>query len=571
MPIAVFGSINQDLVTYTKKFPGPGETIHGVSFERHLGGKGFNEAIACAKLKSPNDKFSVNLFGSIGLNDSSDFLNYLLKNNININYLNKVNNISTGTATIIVIDDNNKNAENRIIVVPGANNHFNPSIDDLNNFFNPSNNLLSIDNNNNTNITNTANPISPTGLINKNGSIIHDSSSTNNLNNIINPINSFSSPLNSSSTTFYNNNNNKSSYDQLLNGSSLHSHSTENIMSSRITNSYSDLNLPSELNAHASIPKLDTLTYPSPKPSAIDLQNTAIALASKAPIPNKNSNSSSNLNLTAQNRLTNVSFSLGGSSAHSSSTSLNPCQSYLNLINRSRQNSISKNNLIPSILTNFDNNDNDLNYFAILQNEIPNPYFIINHINKNFKNVKIFYNPSPLPIKKIDFNNEFFNALHQSNYLIINEHELKGLIDNFHSDPNRNPLSNLKNNSNFEPNSEFLNIVNENIINLTKLRSLLTKPVIIVTLGSAGVLYSDVGKFIYSYIPAEDVDYDEIVDTTGAGDTFLGAIVTCIYRNESLESAIKFATKASAETIKGKGSAESIPYYKNIEKRGWLL
>lgn len=541
MPITVFGSINQDLVTYTNKFPGPGETVHGESFERHLGGKGFNEAIAIAKLKSPNDKFSINLFGSIGLNDSTDFINYLSNFNVNLNFIKKFDKISTGTATIIVLNDST--AENRIIVVPGANKFSNPSIDDLNNLFNPSNNLLLTSSNDDSNIN-------------------------ININNLSNNELSKTTPLNSSSTTFYSNkdksSDDKLAYNQLLkNSSSIHSHSTEQIFSSKITNSYSNNELPSDLNPHASVPKLNTLTYPSPKPSSLDLQNSTIALASKAPIPNSNSNS--NLNLTAQHRLTNVSFSLGGSSAHSSTTSLNPCNSYLQLLNKNRFNNNNNTNI-----TN-NNNNNDLTYFAILQNEIPNPYFIINHISTNFPNVKIFYNPSPLPIKKIDFNEKFLTSLHQSHYIILNEHELKGLVDNFHSNPNRDPLSNLKNISNFDIHSEFSSIVNENINNLTKLRSLLTKPAIIVTLGPAGVLFSDIGKFSYSYIPSEDVDSDEIIDTTGAGDTFFGAMVTCIYRNESLESAIKFATKASAETIKNKGSAESMPLYKDVEKRGWLL
>lgn len=155
--------------------------------------------------------------------------------------------------------------------------------------------------------------------------------------------------------------------------------------------------------------------------------------------------------------------------------------------------------------------------------------------------------------------------------MIVNEHELAGIVDNFHPNPDREPLTVLKNLSNFEVHSEYHDIVNLNIKLLTKLRTLLTKPTLIVTLGAAGVLYSDQGKFSYAYIPSEDVDSDDIVDTTGAGDTFLGALVTCVYRNESLESAIKFATRASAETIKKRGAAESMPYWKDVEKRGWLL
>lgn len=637
MPVAVFGSLNQDLVTYTSKFPAPGETVKGTSFERHLGGKGFNEAVAISKLKSPNDRFTVKLFGCLGNDNSSqDFINFLISNNINIsNSLKKLDNISTGTATILVLNDST--AQNRIIIVPGANAHFKPNFDDLNSFFNPSNHTIlhsSIENpnipsnlhshatkplnneqmaktseisnhppshihshgsmaslNNQNNLTTPsaiANSNSNSGLVNKNGVLIHQwSASGLHLKNM----NENSTPLNSSQTTFYNNNNNNVPAplnDSLTSkGSFLHSHKVEPVLSSHITGSYNDHRnpnildpeLPSDLHAHASVPKMETLTYPSPKPSALDLQNAAITLASKAPVQTQGSstnlskNSSSNLNLTAQQRLTNVSFSLGGSSAHSSTASLSAAQNYLQVVNRSRAGSVNqRSSLNPAISTTSKSNlSDDINYMAVFQNEIPNSTAIIHHLAKNFPNVSIFYNPSPLPLTKSGFNNDLLTALHESHYIIVNETELAGLIKNYHPNPTRDPLTLLKNNSNFEPNSEHLEMVNTNLQKLSKLRTILTKPTLIVTLGDSGVLYSPSGQFDVSYVPSEDVDHDDIVDTTGAGDTFLGALITCIYRNESLESAIKFATRASAETIKKKGAAESMPYYKDVEKRGWLL
>ncbi|GAV29549.1 hypothetical protein PMKS-003050 [Pichia membranifaciens] len=268
---------------------------------------------------------------------------------------------------------------------------------------------------------------------------------------------------------------------------------------------------------------METLTYPSPKPSALDLQNAAITLASKVPVPSNSSASlrkTSSLNLTAQQRLTNA---------------------------------------------------DDLSHFVVLQNEIPNPTAIIHTLATSYPNVKIFYNPSPLPARKAGYNQDFLSALHESHYLIVNEHELAGLVKNFHPNPDREPLTLLNNSSNFEPHSDNLDLVNLNIKLLTKLRTLLTKPSLIVTLGPAGILYSEEGKFNYAYILSEEVDSEDIVDTTGAGDTFLGAVVTSIYRNETLESAVKFAARASAETIKSRGAAESMPYWKDVEKRGWLL
>src|SRR5260370_8714454 len=44
--IAVIGSANIDLVTYTDQFPRPGETIFGREFGLGFGGKGANQAVA---------------------------------------------------------------------------------------------------------------------------------------------------------------------------------------------------------------------------------------------------------------------------------------------------------------------------------------------------------------------------------------------------------------------------------------------------------------------------------------------------------------------------------------------
>ena len=47
--VLVFGSINIDLVTRVERFPGPGETVSGISFAIYPGGKGANQALASAR------------------------------------------------------------------------------------------------------------------------------------------------------------------------------------------------------------------------------------------------------------------------------------------------------------------------------------------------------------------------------------------------------------------------------------------------------------------------------------------------------------------------------------------
>lgn len=48
--ITVVGSINMDIVAMTDKYPSHGETVFGNSMVLFSGGKGANQATACAKL-----------------------------------------------------------------------------------------------------------------------------------------------------------------------------------------------------------------------------------------------------------------------------------------------------------------------------------------------------------------------------------------------------------------------------------------------------------------------------------------------------------------------------------------
>ncbi len=112
MSIAVVGSLNMDLVTYTEKFPEPGETVIGNDFSQIPGGKGANQALNIACLEQ-----EVLFIGACGKDHYGKILKHNLeKNGVNIECLYEVET-STGIASINV---DNK-GENKIIVVPGAN------------------------------------------------------------------------------------------------------------------------------------------------------------------------------------------------------------------------------------------------------------------------------------------------------------------------------------------------------------------------------------------------------------------------------------------------------------------
>ncbi|MEI0445898.1 ribokinase [Brachyspira intermedia] len=61
----------------------------------------------------------------------------------------------------------------------------------------------------------------------------------------------------------------------------------------------------------------------------------------------------------------------------------------------------------------------------------------------------------------------------------------------------------------------------------------------------------------------------DVVDTTAAGDSFLGGVVRMIADNKSIEEAIIFATKVSNITVTRKGAIDSIPTYEEVINKKW--
>ena len=82
----------------------------------------------------------------------------------------------------------------------------------------------------------------------------------------------------------------------------------------------------------------------------------------------------------------------------------------------------------------------------------------------------------------------------------------------------------------------------------------------IVTMGAKGaVYYSEDGEA--GICPAHKVD---VVDTTGAGDTFCGGLAVAIAEGNTLREAAAFATAASALTVQKMGAQASIPYREDL-------
>ena len=122
-PIIVVGSINTDLVSVTKRMPAVGETVIGLDFQIHSGGKGANQAVAVARLGYP-----VRLIGRLG-NDAfgAELRTNLEKAGVEITGVSTSDGAS-GVAVIVV----SEHGENSIVLAPGANSKVTPEDLDAN-------------------------------------------------------------------------------------------------------------------------------------------------------------------------------------------------------------------------------------------------------------------------------------------------------------------------------------------------------------------------------------------------------------------------------------------------------
>lgn len=109
--VYVLGSINMDMVITAPYMPACGETLTGEGFFLNSGGKGANQAVACAKQQT-----DVCLIGSVGRDVFGDSLLATLADyGVDVSYVGRTDG-SSGVAVIVVVD-----SDNRIILDSGAN------------------------------------------------------------------------------------------------------------------------------------------------------------------------------------------------------------------------------------------------------------------------------------------------------------------------------------------------------------------------------------------------------------------------------------------------------------------
>jgi ribokinase len=111
--VLVVGSINMDLIVRCQRVPNAGETLHGEHFRTAFGGKGANQAVACARLGA-----RTAMVGRVGEDEFGRRLRAgLEQEGIDVTRVRVAPGEGSGLALILL----EGTGQNRIVVIPGAN------------------------------------------------------------------------------------------------------------------------------------------------------------------------------------------------------------------------------------------------------------------------------------------------------------------------------------------------------------------------------------------------------------------------------------------------------------------
>lgn len=117
--VCVVGSFMMDLVAYTPRLPVAGETIIGHDFVQTPGGKGFNQAVACARAGVRTE-----MVGCLGDDSFADtFEDVLDAEHVGRTGVWRHERVGTGVGLPVVADG----GENAIVVVPRSNRAISPA------------------------------------------------------------------------------------------------------------------------------------------------------------------------------------------------------------------------------------------------------------------------------------------------------------------------------------------------------------------------------------------------------------------------------------------------------------
>ena len=160
--------------------------------------------------------------------------------------------------------------------------------------------------------------------------------------------------------------------------------------------------------------------------------------------------------------------------------------------------------------------------YLLLQNEVNQIPEMIQQARQ--KDMIVIYNPAPIN------DSVFTYPLQDIDYFVINETEGMGLTGKTEPD-------------------EII----------AEMRRKFPRAAAILTLGENGVIFADSAQTVK--MPAEKV---VPVDTTAAGDTFIGFFIAQKLKGNTVENCLRTATRAAAICVTRRGAADSIPLKEEV-------
>ncbi len=164
--------------------------------------------------------------------------------------------------------------------------------------------------------------------------------------------------------------------------------------------------------------------------------------------------------------------------------------------------------------------------YVVMQNEIKEE--TVNKVLEVAKNLgkTTFYNPAPAR----EIEEKYISLI---DYLVVNETEFEEISGIAYVDD-----------SSLERAMKKLKVKN-----------------ILLTLGSKGSKFYDGNNIIFR--PAEVV---KAVDTTAAGDSFIGGFICYLAQDKPVEECMEFATKVASFTVQRQGAQSALPFLSDIVK-----
>ena len=177
---------------------------------------------------------------------------------------------------------------------------------------------------------------------------------------------------------------------------------------------------------------------------------------------------------------------------------------------------------IRKIFSNFKEGD-----WLVIENEINNLPLIIHSAHE--RKMRICFNPSPFEDELLSLDWSVFDLI------VVNEVEIMQLMKG--------------------KKGSWREI-------LTDARTSFPSSSILLTLGEEGSMFLDRESGEITYTP---IIRTHAVDTTGAGDTFLGYFLSSIIKGERASDALRRATRAGAIAVSRYGAMDSIPLLSEVD------